>query len=61
MAIVFQILLTFGATCSIFIVDRVGRKPILITGFVLLTIVLGCFVAFSAKFEQTGDQSTSTL
>jgi MFS family permease len=57
MAIVFQILLTFGARCSIFIVDRAGRKPILITGFVLLTIVLGCFVAFSAKFEQTGDQS----
>ena len=59
MAIVFQILLTFGATISIFLVDRAGRKPILITGFVLLTCVLACFVAFSAMFENTGDPSTS--
>jgi MFS family permease len=55
---IFQILLVAGASLSILIVDRFGRKPLLISGFVLLTCILACFVAFSAMFQNTQDPST---
>jgi len=58
---VFQILLVAGASTSILIVDRFGRKPLLISGFVLVTCILACFIAFSAMFQNTGDPSNIHL
>lgn len=53
---VFQIVLVIGCCLGIYLVDRVGRRWLLLASFVVLSICVAIFAACSAKYEQTGSK-----
>lgn len=50
---VFQIILVIGCCVGIYLVDRVGRRRLLLASFVVLSLCLAVFAACSAKYEAT--------
>lgn len=60
MAGVFQVILVVGGLFNLRLVDRLGRKPLFLTGFVILSIILSAFAACTARFDATKATSEST-
>lgn len=54
MAGIFQVILVVGGLLNLVLVDRLGRKPLFLGGFVILSIILGAFAACTARFATTG-------
>lgn len=60
MAGIFQVILVVGGLFNLGLVDRLGRKPLYLGGFVILSIILGAFAACTARFEATKATGMST-
>ncbi|EXJ84062.1 hypothetical protein A1O3_04729 [Capronia epimyces CBS 606.96] len=54
MAGVFQIILTVGCLLGLLLVDRVGRRWLFLSSFVVLSVCVAIFAACTAKYEDTG-------
>lgn len=57
MAGVFQICLVIGGIVNLALIDRIGRRILFLSGLLILSICLGMFAGFSAKFGKTGQSS----
>lgn len=57
MAGVFQICLVIGGVGNLLLIDRVGRRYLFLFGLIILSVCLGLFAGFSAKFQETASSS----
>ncbi|OQV04932.1 hypothetical protein CLAIMM_09745 [Cladophialophora immunda] len=55
MACVFQAIVNLGGFFNMVAIDRYGRRPLMLSGLVLLSIFLGLFALCLAKFESTNN------
>jgi len=60
MAGIFQICLVIGGIGNLLLIDRVGRRILFLSGLITLSVCLGLFAGFSAKFGETGSSSKNT-
>ncbi|OQU97041.1 hypothetical protein CLAIMM_03044 [Cladophialophora immunda] len=54
---VYQIILTVGCLVGLLLIDRIGRRLLLLGSFVILSICLGIFAGCTAKYQATGESS----
>jgi MFS family permease len=54
---VFQVVLSIGCVGNMVLVDKIGRRPLFMGGFIILSVCLAMFTLCSAKYEQTGQKS----
>lgn len=57
MAGVFQICLIIGGIVNLSLIDYAGRRILFLSGLILLSVCLGLFAAFSAKFGETASNA----
>jgi MFS family permease len=58
---VFQICLTVGSVANLLLVDRLGRRKLLLGGLSLLTVLLAIFAACTKRYGATGSTGKSCV